>query len=353
MAVQSKNILVLRFSAMGDVALLAPVLRSFLHTYPGFQITLATRPKFQDFFYGQKRLEVFPADVDSTYAGLAGIFRLFFDLRKSKPQTVLDLHDNLRSRLLCFLFRITGSRIVRFNKGRKEKRALTRKQGKVRSVLPHTVERYHDAFAKAGFKFSLLQPPYLMTSGEADASVTDWLPPKNFDKKEKWIGLAPFAAHKSKIWPRENYFGLIREIRGKVSAKFFLFGGGREEINFFDDLQNQFPGECIKVAGQLKLMEEIVLMKKLDKMICVDSSNMHLAALMGVPLVSIWGGTHSDAGFGPFGTTRDSTVQVATDELPCRPCSVYGKETCYRGDFACQARIRVADVVAALELPNK
>jgi ADP-heptose:LPS heptosyltransferase len=348
MAGRSKNILVLRFSAMGDVALLAPVLQSFLHTYPDYQITLATRPKFSDFFYGHKRLQCFPADVDARYSGIIGIFKLFFELKKNRPDTVLDLHDNLRSRFLCLLFRLTGARIVRFDKGRKEKRALTRKENKVRAALPHAVERYHQAFLQAGFTFPILSPPYLNVSDAAETNLNHWLQSNKIEKKEKWFGLAPFAAHKSKIWPVKNYIQMIQEIQKKVPARFFLFGGGPGEISFFVDLQGQFPQECIVVAGQLKLMEEIGLMKKLDKMICVDSSNMHLAALMGVPMVSIWGSTHSDAGFGPFGNKDEAKVQVAIDELACRPCSVYGTETCHRGDFACLTRIKVSDVVKTL-----
>jgi ADP-heptose:LPS heptosyltransferase len=93
------------------------------------------------------------------------------------------------------------------------------------------------------------------------------------------------------------------------------------------------------VAGQLKMKQELALMELLDLMVCTDSSNMHLATMMNVPLVSIWGGTHPDVGFGPFGKSAESVIQISRDELPCRPCSVYGRETCYRGDFACLNRI--------------
>lgn len=85
--------------------------------------------------------------------------------------------------------------------------------------------------------------------------------------------------------------------------------------------------------------QEIALMAHLDLMVCVDSSNMHLAALAGTPLLSIWGGTHPDVGFGPFAQGAESIIQISREALPCRPCSIYGKETCYRGDFACMNHI--------------
>jgi len=339
-----RNIVILRFSAMGDVALLTPVLRSFLKAYPDYQLTLVTRPKFSVFFSGEDRLNCFPADVDSTYSGLTGIFRLFRAVRKTRPEIVLDLHDHLRTRILCFLFQLSGVPIVRFNKGRKEKNALTRREHKIRATLPHTVARYQEAFSKAGFSFPVLPGPHIKASAEAETNANRWLESKQLVKKEKWIGLAPFAAHKSKIWPLENYSELIRQIKQKLPARFFLFGGGENEIGFFQKLNQQFPEDCIVVAGQLKLPEELALMKKLDKIICVDSSNMHLGALLGVPTISIWGGTHSDAGFGPFGNENEVKFQIPVDELPCRPCSVYGTEKCAREDFACLVRIKLADI---------
>ncbi len=347
----SKNIIVLRFSAMGDVALLAPVLRSFLSAYPNHQLTLATRPRFSVFFSGQDRLLCFPADVDSEYSGLTGLFKLFFALKKTKPETVLDLHDHIRTRFICFLFRLSGVKIVRFDKGRKEKNALTRKENKIRSSLPHTVQRYREAFVKAGFSFSILPSPYFKVSAEAESNLNQWLESNRLVKNESWFGLAPFAAHKSKIWPLENYSSLILQIKEKMPVKFFLFGGGRNEIEFFQLLKKQFPHDCVLVAGDLKLPEELALMKMLDKMICVDSANMHLAALLGIPTLSIWGGTHTDAGFGPFGNENSAKVQVDINELSCRPCSVYGKETCHRGDFACMARIKPEEVVKHVSLP--
>ena len=73
--------------------------------------------------------------------------------------------------------------------------------------------------------------------------------------------------------------------------------------------------------------------------------------MAGAPLLSVWGGTHPDVGFGPYGKNNEneSILQVGRDVLPCRPCSVYGKEDCYRGDFACLNYITPDQVVARME----
>jgi ADP-heptose:LPS heptosyltransferase len=334
-----KKILILRFSAMGDVALLVPVVKSLTAAYPEVEVTVVTRPKFGPLFFDLDRVQVFPADVDYTYTGILGLRDLFGKLLRRGPfDVVMDMHDHVRTVVLRGLFKVFGSKVVVFDKGRKDKKAFTRKENKITTPLTHTVERYRLAFEKAGYTFKIVPPPHLALS-ESIQNASGWFGYKKSAENRKWIGLAPFAMHRTKIWPLENYPALIETISKQHAVKFFLFGGGDKEIKYFESLKQQFPDHCEVIAGQLKLRQEIALMQHLDLMLCVDSSNMHMAALSGVPLLSIWGGTDPGVGFGPYGKTDETIIQITREELPCRPCSVYGKETCYIGGFPCLTRI--------------
>lgn len=325
---------------MGDVVLLVPVIKSFIAANPDVEVTVVTRPKFAPFFYDMERVVVFPADVDYTYNGIFGMRDLFRTLiRKADYDLVIDMHDHIRTLFLRTLFKIFGTEVIVFNKGRQEKKAFSRKENKIVDPLPHTVERYKKAFEKAGFAFQMLPPPYFNLNAAIQAAAAEWLAKKNLTKKEKWIGIAPFAMHASKIWPLENFAAVMEQILAKTPAKFFMFGGGAREVKYFESLKARFPEHCEVVADQLKIRQEIAVMQRLDLMLCVDSSNMHLAALAGVPLLSVWGGTHPGVGFGPYGRGEESLVQISRTELPCRPCSVYGRETCYVGGFPCLTRI--------------
>lgn len=334
---------------MGDVVLLVPVLRSLLATYPEVEVTVATRPKFASFFSGIEGVKVFTADVDTTYKGLSGLYRLFQELHKQKFELVIDEHDHLRTKVLRTFFFLGGVSVQTFRKGRADKKKFTRKENKITTPLPHTVERYHNALTKAGFDFKLTTGPHLQPSIEIVKEVQEWLLQQQLSKKEKWIGIAPFAMHRSKIWPLENYNPLLHTLLSATSYRFFLFGGGKKEIEFFNTLKEAFPEQVTVAAGVLKLHQELALMQHLDLMLCVDSSNMHLATLTGTPLLSIWGGTHPSVGFGPFQRDKESILQISEQDLPCRPCSVYGKETCHRGDFACMVNITVTAVAARIE----
>ncbi|GCC52555.1 lipopolysaccharide heptosyltransferase family protein [Chryseotalea sanaruensis] len=334
-----KKILILRFSAMGDVVLLVPVLRSLLAEYPELQISVATRPKFTSFFHHLSSVKIIAADVDKEFKGFSGLWRLFRKLKTEKFDLVIDEHDHLRTKILRTLFFLAGTPTLVFDKGRSDKKKFSRTENKITKPLPHTVERYSDAFKKSGFNFPLLPGPHLISEPDIRNEVAQWLQAENLVKNEPWIGVAPFAMHRSKIWPIENYAKLFRLLLEQKSYRFFLFGGGQKEIDFFNTLKNEFPNQVTIVAGVLKLHKEIALMQKLDLMLCVDSSNMHFATLAGTPILSIWGGTHPDVGFGPFQRNANSIIQISPEELTCRPCSVYGKETCARGDFACMTRI--------------
>jgi ADP-heptose:LPS heptosyltransferase len=350
-----KKILILRFSAMGDVVLLVPVIKSLIAAHPDVEVTVVTRPKFAPFFYDMERVVVFPADVDYTYNGVFGTRDLFKTLiRKAAYDVVIDMHDHIRTIFLRTLFKLFGTPVIVFDKGRQEKKAFARKDNKIVTPLPHTVDRYKKAFESAGFSFPMLDPPYFSLNESIQTAASAWLEEKKLIKQEKWIGIAPMSMHASKIWPLENYSAVIENILQKIPAKFFLFGGGSREVKYFESLKQKFPGQCEVVAGQLKLRQEIAVIKTLDLMICVDSSNMHLAALADIPLLSIWGGTHPDIGFGPYRKGAESLIQISRSELPCRPCSVYGRETCYVGGFPCLTRISAEDIaVRAMKIIQK
>jgi ADP-heptose:LPS heptosyltransferase len=101
--------------------------------------------------------------------------------------------------------------------------------------------------------------------------------------------------------------------------------------------EEKVPG-IINISGKLSLEGELELMSRLDLMIAMDSSNMHMAALCGIKVISIWGGTDPMAGFGPWMQPDNYAIRIPVEELECRPCTIYGKgET--RNGFACMKRL--------------
>lgn len=329
---------------MGDVALLTPVVQAFTQRYPDVAITIVTRQKFAVFFEQFANVRVVGADFDGRHGGVAGLFRLFRELRQMVSFDVLvDAHQNLRSGVLKNLFRLVGVPSVTIDKGRAEKRALTRKENKVRRPLPHTVVRYAHAFTRAGFALQPTNRFKFPQINSAEAELTEFLNRQAMVANAPWLGIAPFAQHAQKMWPFERFAPLLEQLLTNQPPTIFLFGGGAAETAQLQTLRQQFP-QVIVVAGQVSLAAELALIRQLNGMLCMDSGNMHLAALSGVPVLSIWGATHPDAGFGPWGQGNEAILQVSTDILTCRPCSVFGDKPCWRGDLACLNDISVKAV---------
>jgi ADP-heptose:LPS heptosyltransferase len=339
------QLLLLRFSAMGDVALLAPVVQAFTSRYPDAQLTVVTRPKFAVFFTQFPNVRVVGLDVAGRHKGLAGLFRLFQELRKANAfDLIVDANENLRSAVLKRLFRMAGVSSVTIDKGRAEKKALTRRENKIRRQLPHSIERYAQLFERAGFPVTPGKPFVFAPLPSAETELNNFLASQSIPDNEPWLGIAPFAQHVQKMWPFERFTPLLETIYAGRPVRIFLFGGGTQEIAQLETLKQRFP-QVVIVAGKLSLAAELMLIQRLAGMICMDSGNMHLAALSGIPVLSIWGATHPDAGFGPWGQGDNAIVQVPADVLTCRPCSVFGNVPCWRGDLACLNDISV-DTVA-------
>ncbi|TAM96714.1 MAG: glycosyltransferase family 9 protein [Chitinophagaceae bacterium] len=339
------NLLVIRLSAMGDVALTLPVLRSVLERYPDVHLTLVTREQFLPFFENTGRLKVVVADVKGKHKGIPGLFRLFQELKKNgEINAVIDLHHVLRSQVLSFFFRTAGTSVFKIDKGRTEKKRLTRKKNKIFKQLKHTTQRYAEVFERAGFPVKTsVHKNYFNKAGIPEQFLQENnLLPKN----TKWIGIAPFSKHREKMWPLPKMEQVIQYFSDK-NVKIFLFGGGENEINRLNSFQ-KYPTVFI-VAGLLPLHRELALIRQLDVMISMDSANMHIAALSGIPVVSIWGATHPYAGFGPLNDNEQYIIQIPYEKLDCRPCSVFGNKPCWRGDHACMEWIMPEEVIKMAE----
>lgn len=322
------HLLVIRTSAMGDVSLTVPVIGSLKVQYPEVKVTLLTGSAFKPFFNSIPGLQIFDAEFRGRHKGFTGLLRLYSELDKIEDiDFVIDLHDVLRSKILRWLFRFSGRHTAVIDKERAEKRDLIR--GRKKARLKHSVIRYLDVFSKAGLQIRPENWKSIIPSCTAYGKIAGLLT----ETGAMNIGIAPYAKHSLKVWPEKNIIRLAEMISEKVEANFWLFGG-KEEYEKLSALQSSIPGSFL-VAGKLSLDEELALMSRFDLMIAMDSANMHLAALTGIKVISIWGATDPLAGFGPWNQPEENSIRIPVEELTCRPCTIYGKGSCRRGDFAC------------------
>ena len=309
-----EHILVIRLSAMGDVAMTIPVLQALNRQYPEVKITVLTRAFFTPFFRDLKNVTVFPIEVKGKHKGVFGLFKLSKVLKKLEVDAIADLHHVLRSHILKFFF--FGKQFSQIDKGRTEKKALV--SGKIFQQLKTTHQRYVDVFDKLGFKLDLSNP--IFPNKSILDKKTQGLVGQD---SKKMIGIAPFAAHEGKMYPLD----LMRVIIAELSRdyKIILFGGGAKEIPILNDFEENFD-HVISIAGKLSLDEELDVISNLEVMLSMDSGNAHIAAMLGVKVVTVWGVTHPFAGFAPFNQPKNYTILSDKNQFPEIPTSIYGNK---------------------------
>ena len=332
----------MRLSAMGDVAMTVPVLRAFATQYPEVKITVVSRPFFKPFFDTIPSISFFAFDEKNKHKGFPGLLRLSQELKDLEIDAFADLHNVLRSQIVRTFLALSGKKIAAVDKGRKAKAALTRAENKIFKPLATMFERHANVFETLGFPLDLSNPvfPEKAVLGQEILNIIGI-------SSQKLIGIAPFAQYDSKVYPSDLMQEVIHKLDKDQKNTILLFGGGNKEIetlNFFAKGKEN----VIVVAGKMRFQQELQLISNLDVMLSMDSGNAHIAAMLGVKVVTLWGATHPFAGFLPFNQTLDNALVSDRNRFPKLPTSVYGNKKIVGYEDAMRT-IPVAKVVLTVQ----
>jgi ADP-heptose:LPS heptosyltransferase len=304
---------------MGDVLLTLPVMQGILRSNTDVQLIFVTRKKFSPYFGGIDRLIVVPFDPDGPHRGLSGLWRIFGEIRRYPFRRVVDLHGMIRTWFLDAIFLLTGCRVYRIRKHRKLRRKILG-DNQLKISVPHTSLRYQRVFKRAGLTGGLSPSVFPPAGGTTRTGrmQTDLIR----------VGIAPISKHTTKNWGLNNIAELIGLLKLRYSVEIHLFGGKEDQI----ELNSLLVPDVFNQAGIIETLHEISLIQTLDVFISMDSANMHLAALAGIPTLSIWGATDPRLGFAPLFQPDSYALFADPSDVICRPCSVYGEIPCKRKD---------------------
>ena len=336
------KILVIRLAAIADVAMTLPIIYSAAKANPQDSFTVLTQAFMMPVFMNRpSNLEVIGISTKGAEKTLLGLLRFTSALVKFDYDIILDLQDVIRTWIICAAFRLKGKPIYVLDKIRKRYPPLMRRENKKLEPLPTVIKRYADVFRAAGLAYiesftSLFESrPADLSKMEAIAGV----------KTGKWLGVAPFARYQGKVYPIEEMEQVVAILSKREDLTLFLFGAKGYEEAVLEDWAYRYP-RVKNVVGKYTLDNELALISQLDLLLSMDSANMHLASLVNIPVISVWGATHPYAGFMGWKQLPVNTVQL---DLSCRPCSVYGQKPCWRGDYACLREIKPEQVIAKIE----
>lgn len=318
--VKPSHVLLIRLSALGDVAMIIPVLRVLTHSYPDLKITVLSRKQYKPLFAAFESINFLEADVYGKHKGL-GLFRLAKEAKNSGIDAVADLHDVIRSKIITRYLKFKGIVTATIDKGRAEKGALTRTKNKEFNQLKTTHDRYAEVFGKIGL-------PILIEKSQALSPKRSLSPQLNAligVEQKKLIGIAPFAAYESKMYDITQMEAVVASLDKADKYRIFLFGGEKKEVELLQIMAKKFENVS-NIAGRFSFKEELDLISNLDLMVSMDSANGHLAAMYGVPVLTLWGVTHPYAGFAPFNQPESNQLMANREKYPLIPTSVYGNK---------------------------
>jgi ADP-heptose:LPS heptosyltransferase len=305
------KILIIRFSAMGDIIYTTPVIRCLKKQLPNSEIHYLTKPNF-------KYLLEFNPYIDHLHLLDKDLNTIINQLKKENFDLIIDLHSSLRSAIVKIRLGIKSST---YNKQRFKKwLAIKFKINKVEPI--HLVDRYLKTVEFLGVKNDKQPIDYFLPNN--DFKVSDFLPTQF---SEKYIAFVIGATHFTKRMPNSKVISILQ----KTNLPVVLLGGKDVALNGLE-IANACKN-VINLCDKISLNQSVFLIKNAQKVIGFDTGLTHIAEAFNKELISIWGSTVPELlGVQPYLVSKHYEAGV---DLSCRPCSKFGLAACPLGHFNC------------------
>ena len=289
-----------------------PVISVLRSTHPEIKITVLTT-KFFSTLYNQIP-DINFLYFESKHKTLIGLFSLSREINNIKPDYIIDLHDVLRTKILKFFLIYKFSNTFAVNKGRKEKKLLIRGIKSEPLKLMH--RRYAETFEALNIKINIDDFSYYKKIKITNHNYA-------FSSNDKLIGIAPFARHQCKEYSINNIINFIDSL--DKSWQILIFGApGNEEQKIIKLCNNKSNRHVI--SSNYNLEQQMAIMSNLDVMISMDSANGHIASLFGIDVITIWGATHPNSGYGPLNQPKENSIVPDLNKYPDLPVTIYGSD---------------------------
>jgi heptosyltransferase-2 len=337
---RSPVILVIRFSSLGDIALMLPMLRELRKGYPGGEIHLATKSEYSGLLEGNGDVDFIHCLPDTT---LASSLKLFRALGKIDFDMVIDAHGVLRSVLISAF--LSAGKKIRIDKEQLKKTLLIKGSVNYYKEIHTQSGRYLDLATRSGVALS--GERYLIDIPRAADIRAGALLAEAGIEDMPLVAFAPGARWPAKQWPAEYFSDLV----SALAARGFgcVMTGSAGEKALCETIKRPSAGS-LNAAGRLSIMESAALLGKCRLLVTNDSAPLHLAEAAGTPVVAFFGPTAREFGFFPL--LPES--KVLERDLACRPCSRNGSKECRFGTRECLVSItQDAALEAVLEILDR
>ncbi len=338
-----QHILIIRFSSLGDITLASPLIRALRNSFPRATIDFLVKSDYAPLVRYNPHISNV---IELTGSDKEELRRLKNDIRRRNYDTILDIHNSLRSRRLRMFSGALSVHVI--NKFAVRRFVLVNtKKNFYKDIVP-VPERYLET-AKALEIMPDEQGLEVFIPEESISSVNALMNKFKPEKHAAVIGLVPTARHFTKRWPAEYFVKLGVRLAKEQHAKLFLFGG-ENEVDYCGDIAQMINAEsgsaaAESLAGKISILQTAAALDYCSIVVSNDSGLMHLAAARQRKIVALFGSTVKEFGFFPY---RTEHIVLEKNGLSCRPCSHIGLAQCPEGHFKCMKDISVDEVVEAV-----
>lgn len=325
-----EKILIVRFSSIGDIVLTTPIVRCLRAKYPTAEIHYLTKQTFLSLIENNPYIsKCWTIEKDLT--------EVIQDLKNEKFNLIVDLHKNLRTKVLK---QKLGVKSLTFDKLNFKKWLLTK--FKI-NLLPnkHLVDRYFEALSPLNLTNDYKGLDFFIPASEFK-NIRDIVP----ELDEKFVVLVCGAAHATKALSLEKSLEIIANIQQPI-----VLIGGKNEVNFgIKLLELSGKNKLYNLCGKLSINASASIIQQSEVVITPDTGMMHIAAALNKKIISVWGNTVPEFGMYPYFPNRTKQFKIAeVKNLPCRPCSKIGYETCPKKHFNCIQQINAQEITTWVE----
>ena len=313
------KVLIIRFSSLGDIVLTEPISYILRKKFPEAQIDYLTKKVFVPLVQSFRSVDNI-YDEDNK------------DIFKNRYDVVIDLHSKLKSFL--YSYKIKSKKRLVYNKKHLLRLMIVKKL--TSKSIHSTLDLYLTPIKKLIPDFDYEYPVLIPRKSEKVDKIL-----KRFDEKKKILVIFPGAKHQTKIYPKDY---LTHFINLKKSEYNVVLCGGSDEVELCKNIEEKAKG-IINLTGEFSISELIYFISQADYIISNDSGPMHIAAALSKPQIAIFGSTSTALGFAPL----NRKAVILEKPLPCRPCSLHGREDCPLKHFRCMRDITYFELIKAFD----
>lgn len=336
------RILIIKPSSLGDIVHALPVLAAVRRSYPSAHIAWLVGANFEALLRSHPLIdETIPFDrahygkMWRSWRAFADFWRLVRDLRRRKFDLVIDLQGLIRSGLMAYF---SGARQrVGFAAAREFAWLFYSRRVRIPSSVKHAVEHNLHLAREVGLTIEPVDFPLAITDAERDRARQLLESAADNRPVPRITAIVIGARWSSKIWPADRFTELIDRLHLEGEVRCVLLGAPSDRT-ISDEIIKRAGRPPLDLVGRTNLRELTALLELAERVICLDSGPMHIAAALGKPVVAIFGPTNA-AKTGPY----SPLATVVSKPLACSPCY---RRNCPLGHHACMKELTVADLLS-------